>query len=149
MASSELRNFVIGSILSRANASSYIWGAEFISRDSLPIGVPCGIDAVRGPLTRSIFFDQGINCPQMYGDPAILVSSLFRINRSRTYKYGLLPHYMDKESSWVNEQCQSFGDEILLIDIEAGVEEVMTQVASCEFIYYSSLHGLICADSLG
>lgn len=42
-----------------------------------------------------------------------------------------------------------FGDAVLLIDIDAGVEEVMTQVASFEFIYSSSLHGLICADSFG
>lgn len=149
IASSEFRYFVIGSILSRADASSYIWGAGFISQDSLPIGVPCRIDAVRGPLTRSIFLNQGIDCPQVYGDPPILVSSLFQIKRSITYRYGLIPHYVVKQVSWVEEQCQSFGDEVLLIDIEAGVEEVMAQVASCEFIYSSSLHGLICADSFG
>ena len=35
------------------------------------------------------------------------------------------------------------------IDIKAPVIEFLNQVASCDFIFSSSLHGLIAADSLG
>jgi len=143
------RYFVIGSILERAGENALVWGAGFISSNDVPSGRPRRIFAVRGPLTRDIFLRCGYKCPETYGDPAILLPYFFQREVRKNFKYGVIPHYADKGNSWVLEQLQRYGSNVLLIDIEGGVEEVIDGICSCEYIFSSSLHGLICADTYG
>jgi len=138
---------VIGSILGWRSAHGVIWGAGFISSDSVPNGPPKKIYAVRGPLTRKIFLQNNIECPTVYGDPAILLGSLVPVVKKREFRYGIIPHYVDKNNPWINDQLEEFASSALLIDIEGDILEVIDQVTRCEFIFSSSLHGLICADT--
>jgi len=143
------RYFVIGSILGRAGDNALVWGAGFICNDDVPFGRPKKIHAVRGPLTRDIFLRNGYECPDTYGDPAILLPYFFYREVRKAHKYGIVPHYADKNNNWVSQQLERYGGEVLLIDIEGDIEEVIDKICSCEYIFSSSLHGLICAEAYG
>ena len=143
------RFFVIGSILERVDARSFVYGAGFMYDHSSPKGVPKEIFAVRGPLSRQIFLAHDISCPPVYGDPAILLGDFYPREKLNEKKYGIIPHYIDKNNNWVSRQLIKFKHEVLLIDIEGGIEYVINEVVRCEYIISSSLHGLICADVYG
>jgi pyruvyltransferase len=72
---------------------------------------------------------------------------LFSKASSKKYQYGIVPHKSDqgdtKLSSWKSRS------DTLIIDIGAGIQEVIDMAAQCEKIVSSTLHGLILADSLG
>jgi len=140
------RLVVVGSILGSSSAHGVVWGGGFISYDSVPNGLPERVCAVRGPLSRDIYVKHNIECPEVYGDPAILISSAAPMARDKKFRYGLIPHYIDKRIPWLEEQFIR-NPSVLIIDIEGDVLKVAEQVASCEFVYSSSLHGLVCADA--
>ena len=108
---------------------------------------PLAIHAVRGPLTRSALLAQGIECAEVYGDPALLLPRFFNPRVEKKYDIGIVPHYADKGHPWVERNRQR--PNVRVIDIESGIEEFVGAVLSCETILSSSLHGLICADAYG
>lgn len=142
-----VRIFCIGSILNRADKNSLIWGSGFMSDKQFSKDRPKKIFAVRGPLTRKNFLLRNIECPKVYGDPAILLNKYFIIKKSKEYKYGIVPHFRDKKSIWVKRQLEKYKKEAVFIDIEADIEDVIKKICCCKFIISSSLHGLICADT--
>jgi|AntRauTorckE6833_2_1112554.scaffolds.fasta_scaffold00340_2 pyruvyltransferase len=136
----------IGSILSHSNDKTIVWGSGLISSNSNIISQP-DIRAVRGPLTRDLILKQGYKCPEVYGDPALLMSHFYDVDIDKKFKVGILPHYVDKESYWVVKNKTE--KDVLFIDIKGGLEKVINQVKSCDYIITSSLHGIICADTYG
>jgi len=140
------RLVVVGSILGSSTAGGVIWGGGFISYDSVPNGIPERVCAVRGPLSRDIYLRHGIECPEVYGDPAILISSVAPMVGDKKFRYGLIPHYVDKSSPWLTQEL-IHDPSVLIIDIEGDLLKVAEEVASCQFIFSSSLHGLVCADA--
>ena len=103
--------------------------------------------AVRGPLTRNIILKAGGSCPDIYGDPGILLSRYIKVDRNIKYKYGLIPHKTEFNSESVTRINQD--KDVLLIDIVnyGSWKEFLEKVNSCEYILSSSLHGIIIADS--
>ena len=65
---------MIGSILTDkyTDEQSIIWGAGMLKERTLK-HKPKQVCAVRGPLTRDILLKSGIECPEVYGDPALLM----------------------------------------------------------------------------
>ncbi len=137
--------FVIGSILDRADQHSIIWGSGMIAPEALPKHEPSAIHAVRGPLTRSRLISSGIACPEVYGDPALILPFYYNPNRKLKWKVGVIPHYTDKSHPWIESIKNQDG--VHIIDIYSGIHDFVDEVVSCEFILSSSLHGLICADA--
>ena len=90
---------IIGSILDRGTKSSIIWGAGLISEDSEPIEIPKKIYAVRGPKTREKLLKSGIDCPEIYGDPALLLPKIYNPKIEKKYELGVIPHYIDKNNN--------------------------------------------------
>ncbi|MBF45878.1 MAG: exosortase [Flavobacteriales bacterium] len=136
---------VIGSILSRSNSKSIVWGSGFISQDSIFISMPKRVLAVRGPLTRKLLLEQGVNCPEVYGDPALLMSKFYIPKTTKKYMIGILPHYSDKSHAWLKNIDD---DRVKIIDIQnPNPLKVIDEICSCEHIASSSLHGLIISDS--
>ena len=91
--------------------------------------------ALRGPLTAE---DSGADC-DLLGDPGLLVRDLpWGKVAPRDLGTAWLPHYVD-ERSGVGYR----------IDILGGVPAVLDEVARCERIVTSSLHGLVLADAFG
>lgn len=139
------RYLAIGSILENANEYSEVWGAGFISESGLVQSRPKAVHAVRGPLSRNLLLNQGIECPKIYGDPALLLPRFFDPAVQKSYSVGIIPHYIDKQSKWLDLYRDD--PEVLILDIESGIEDFVRSVKSCKTILSSSLHGLICADA--
>jgi pyruvyltransferase len=141
------RYLVIGSILGGANERAEVWGSGFIRQDESVIGRPRAVYAVRGPLSRALLLKQDIECPAVYGDPALLLPRFYNPKVPKRYSVGVIPHYMDKGCTWLERYRHDA--QVLILDIESGVPDVVRAVKSCEVIISSSLHGLICADAYG
>ncbi|HEY3274478.1 MAG TPA: polysaccharide pyruvyl transferase family protein [Methanocella sp.] len=141
---------VIGSILDRTDLNQYIkntiiWGPGFVSESGRLAGAPAKICAVRGPLSREILVKQKIDCPEIYGDPALLYPRFYLPEKEKKYRLGIIPHYVDKSSDAIKNLAGS--PEVKIIDIERPINDVVDQICSCKYIASSSLHGIIAADA--
>ncbi len=144
-------HFWIGSHLATAlsQKDSVIWGAGFISAN-IPFETTNNADirAVRGWLSHGRLKDKGIKVPDVVGDAALLLPRLYTPKTTKKYALGVIPHCFEwDEPFFIN--AQNWGDDVLVIDITGGIEEVVDQITSCKQILSSSLHGIICADSYG
>lgn len=143
--SNTFRYYVIGSIIPPSSPNSEIWGSGIIKETNYINVIPKKIHSVRGPLTREIFLKNGIDCPEVYGDPALLYPRFYNPKIEKKYKYGVIPHYVDQNSPWVNKQKER--DDVLIINILDPINKVVDDIKQCEIILSSTLHGIICADS--
>lgn len=140
---------VIGSVIEHLSAKSIIWGSGFISVDSELKYKPLKVLAVRGPKSREKFRDMGVDCPEIYGDPVLLLPKIYAPKIEKKYSLGVIPHIIDKESEWIKHNCAD-NPEIKIIDLEKDdVWDVIDDILSCGKIASSSLHGIITADAYG
>ncbi len=133
-------NYVtIGSVIHHASKDSIVWGSGIIDKEqSLP---KADYRAVRGPQTRKFLLGLGYECPEVYGDPALLLPKYYHPEVEKKYKIGIIAHYHDFK--FVSENYMN-DPEILVIDLMTlDVEEVTGQILSCEKTISSSLHGVI------
>lgn len=138
---------VIGSILGIYNVKNLIvWGSGYISSSSTIRKDAC-IHAVRGPLTREKLISQGINCPEVYGDPALLYPLFYKPPKSAKYKLGIIPHFIDKDNPYIEKYTDD--PNVIIIDVMGDINIFIDQICSCQVIASSSLHGLIAADAYG
>lgn len=122
-----------------------IWGPGCISeRDKLP-GIPREVCAVRGPLTRDNLKKQGISCPEVYGDPALLYPMFYKPAVFKKYRLGIVPHYIDSQNELLKKFVNVEG--VKIINIKDPLNDFIDQVCCCERIVSSSLHGIIAADA--
>lgn len=139
---------VIGSSLTLlCNNESIIWGAGVIDDSAELPAHPKKVLAVRGPLSRQYLLDRGIECPAVYGDPALLVSKVYHPSIEKRYKLGVIPHYSDCDSPLLYKLRQD--PDVLFIKMEGYGKwtDVVDMVLSCESIASSSLHGLILSEA--
>lgn len=102
--------------------------------------------AVRGRKTHECIekiTSQRIN--PVYGDGGILTPLIFEHRIPKKYKVGLIPHFREKDIKLVSDLKVANAD-LHIIDLQKDPVDVIKEIASCEFIYSSSLHGLILAD---
>lgn len=157
------RNYmIVGSILQFADENTIVWGAGFNNklstfgnsdwqmlscraRDEWDI-FPRKIYSVRGPLTRDRVLESGMNCPSVFGDPAILMPAIYRPPpMKKRYKLGIVPHYYHARSSVI--QRFSNDPDVAIISVFQKPENFINKLLECESIASSSLHGLILAKS--
>jgi pyruvyltransferase len=138
---------VVGSILSwQQKPNLTVWGAGLMCDGQSMLVKPKKVCAVRGPLTRNLLIKQGIECPEIYGDPALLLPRYYNPDIKKKYKLGIIPHYVDKNSNWI-KSIQN--DDIKIIDICSDTYSFVDSLKECEKVVSSSLHGIIAADSYG
>lgn len=127
----------------------YVWGSGVLEDTTRPIwGNPIRVCAVRGPRTRQYLLANGIDCPEVYGDPALLLPLIYPSIRQHRYKIGIIPHWRDIESPHVQSFLQSHPDVHLINFVKYDTwQHVIDQICSCELIISSSLHGLILSDA--
>lgn len=134
---------VCGSILSIANEFSTVWGAGFDWEHHNPTNIhpDANVIAVRGDLSAN-------KCGRevkAIGDPALLLGYIFAspLAATKEHKIGIIPH-------WSNiEQCAEKYPDYLLINPLMPARNFISNVASCEYVFSESLHGLIVADTFG
>lgn len=135
-----------GSILSRAQDTSIVWGSgSFGTEQSGQISNNAKYHAVRGPLARCLVQNNGVSCPAVYGDPALLSPLVYNPEVKVEHEVGVVLRWSEKE--WLNVKP---GKGVKLIDLGTGdIERVIREMKSCKAIITSSLHGLIIADTYG
>lgn len=138
--------FVIGSILMVANSKSVILGSGIIKRnDRVPAA---DYRFVRGKFTRNRVLEMGFECPEKYGDPALVLPQIYQpSNQIKTQKIGIIPHYVNY-SEVVALYGQDSRFEIVNL-MTHSITEVIDQICSCSHIISSSLHGIIVANAYG
>ena len=147
-----LKNYMcIGTVLDAyyyCNRGTIVWGSGTVGVKWV-FEKPYKICSVRGQLTRKFLVDNQIDCPNNFGDPALLLPVVYSPNIEKKYKLGLIPHVSDLDNSLVREFCEE--KDVLLIDLKHYDRwtDVIDQVLSCEQIASSSLHGLIVSDAYG
>jgi len=139
-------NYVtIGSILHHASKDSIVWGSGIIDKEQHIS--KADFRAVRGPKTREYLMKLGYACPEVYGDPALLLPKFYNPEVEKKHKLGIIPHYHDFK--FVSENYKN-DPEILVIDLMTlDVEEVTREILSCEKTISSSLHGVIVSHAYG
>lgn len=100
--------------------------------------------ALRGPLTAR-------QCPAgnyAIGDPGLMVSELITMP-DKEHDLGIIPHWTDEQLA-ARPEFQGDGTwDVTVIDPRLDPLQVITQIASCQRVVTSSLHGAITADAFG
>ena len=140
----------IGSILSFVGGGkTTVWGTGLMNKSCVSVlknplkHVVLDIRAVRGPLTRKCLVEAGFKCPEIYGDPAILLPLYYCPDvKKETGKIIIIPHHskLDKYKKLYKNVLDTYTD-----DWKSFVNEIM----SAEKVISSSLHGIILAESYG
>lgn len=143
------RYYMIGSILNTIESSNVeVWGSGF-AFNKQPKILPTKIHAVRGPISRKKFILLGCDCPEVYGDPALLLPKYYTSNVKKEYKYGIVQHFSHKkETAWVSKYIND--PNINIIDVQnPSITGFIDEINKCEVILSSALHGIICGDAYG
>jgi hypothetical protein len=138
---------VIGSHLKGVTRNHIVWGTGFIAENDKLSEKPMQICAVRGPLSHAMLHAQGVGCPEVYGDPAILYPIFYRPKLTKRYELGVIKHVRDRLIAPL--PASLIGSEVKEIDITGDVRTVVNEICSCQYIASSSLHGIIAAHSYG
>lgn len=131
-----------GSIAKRAKDETIVLGSGMLSSIEV-LNIKANWKFVRGPLTRNRILELGGSCPEIYGDPALLLPLI--VNESKKiYDVGIVPHYADYEK--VKELYPTI-PRINLLNKDP--LDTAKNITKCRKIISSSLHGIICAHAFG
>jgi len=157
--------YCVGSNIQGGYQDATIWGSgmfPFEARPLLKIGtkIPLfsqisfllqkinrrklDVRAVRGPLTKKILEDYGFRCPDVYGDPAILMPLIYSSNVKKNKQRLVIPQFVYErqfKTNYPNEKIVSMNTN--------DYKSVIDEIVSSEVVYTSSLHGIILAESYG
>lgn len=137
----DVNYLVIGSTINLlTKTNSIVWGAGCITDKSPLKYMPKKVLAVRGPLTRNYLLKNGVECPPIYGDPALLLPLHYIPPKDKKHKIGLIQHVSEKIIGI--DGCHS----ISLSKYNTWTD-IIDEICSCEVIASSSLHGLIVAEA--
>lgn len=133
------------------NHKTIIWGSGIINTAlKMNKNKVEKVYAVRGPITRDYLINNGVDCPEVYGDPALLLPLYYKPKDVvKKHKVGIVPHHMDFDNK--EELYALLGDDCHIINMITYDKwtNVIDEICSCEYILSSSLHGLIVADAYG
>lgn len=144
-----MKKYIVGR---RSPETCIIWSAGFLRSQigkEIPLRRKLRIASVRGELSKErVERAMGKKFDITTGDGGLLASELLTEKVTRKYVLGIIPHEKERNES-VYESIKDAFKHSIIIDITGGVEQVLKEIASCEIIISSSLHGLIAADSFG
>jgi pyruvyltransferase len=134
----------IGSILHFAREGDVVWGTGLNGK--VPASAhrfrALDVRAVRGPLTRAFLADRGVVSPAVYGDPALLLPTLFsdRFQRHDDVRLSVIPNLHDLPLVVGRPDVVSPLDPW---------DQVIDRLLRSRFVVASSLHGVIVAEAFG
>jgi hypothetical protein len=131
-----------GSIVKVARAGTIVLGSGIIGlRD---YACPAAdYRFVRGPYTRQHVLSFGGTCPEIYGDPAMLMPEIID-PAPKLYDLGIVPHYSHYE-----EAKKRYPKHMVINLRTNNCVETIKQITQCRHIVSSSLHGIILAHAYG
>ncbi len=139
----------IGSIMSFASNGDVVWGTgvngKLLKKGAYPFQ-QLDIRAVRGPLTRKFLMTElGIDCPEVYGDPALLFPYFFpemKKKKNPAYNFIIIPHYSEAHAFPKSEYNN-------VVYPTESWDQVIQKILDSKFVISSSLHGIIIAEAYG
>jgi pyruvyltransferase len=137
-----------GSVLFAVRDDDVVWGSGLLRKDDIEIvqkAKDIRFVAVRGPRTRKALLEHGLECPEVYGDPAILLPYMFPAAEKIPGRVGFAPHYT--QQPWFKRNLKD--PRVSLIDLESDWRTVLDRITSCEVMVTTSLHALIVAECYG
>ena len=144
------RLLAVGSILHFAQPGDVVWGTGVNGKKVDLERSYAGLDvrAVRGPITADFLRRHGVQVPDIYGDPGLLVGSLWTRDELRGDRpivpVSVVPNFHDFKA-----HCADLAGRVQVISPQLPVLEVLSRIAASEYVVGSSLHGVIVAESLG
>lgn len=141
--------FGIGSVIGMGNFDAVIWGSgvhtfktikDIMSQNRYR---KYDIRAVRGPVTESILKTCGYECPQVYGDPAILMKEIYMpCNIKKNIDISAILHIDHTNLQRI--------EGVHYIDMNTSdYKSVINEIVASKKIISSSLHGIILAETYG
>lgn len=130
-----------GSIARRAGKGVKVLGSGIIARTD-KLNPNADWKFVRGPYTRERVHHYGGNCPEIYGDPALLLPLMVKPSEKK-FEVGIVPHNVD-----YNYVLENHNNNIIPLSKQKHTS-VIDKITQCESIISSSLHGIICAHAYG
>lgn len=134
----------VGSILGTGLNDSTVWGSGFLKGNYAPHVRPAlkklDVRAVRGPRTAESLRARGYTCPDVYGDPAILMPLIYDPS-DEPERSGVLYASHFKDAALFD------GD---VFDMQTDDWRVYVDAArASELVVTTSLHGIILAECYG
>ncbi|MCD8071286.1 MAG: polysaccharide pyruvyl transferase family protein [Akkermansiaceae bacterium] len=140
----------VGSVLSFiGGGETTIWGTGLMEKRAVEAmkdprkKMKLDIRAVRGPLTRSVLRENGFDCPEVYGDPAILMPLVYKPEVKKVPGRTLIiPHHsrLGKYAARYDHVADTYTSDW---------KGFIDNIASSGKVISSSLHGIILAESYG
>lgn len=139
------RLLLAGSILDHAGPKDTCWGSGFINGNAGRRTRLTSAAAVRGPLTAEMLERCGSPTSTVFGDPGLLAAGFVETGSDKTHRWAVVPHYIDfDQGTKLAAQVSA-----KVVPVSLPIEEFVRQLSAAERVFSSSLHGLICAESLG
>ena len=122
-----------------------IWGTGSLRSEDRLLG-DHRLHALRGRLTLAR--SARVQTPPCLGDPGLLAGLLLDDVPKKRHGIGLIPHLSDRGHAQVREFAERTSH-VRLLDLTSPVGELLIEVARCECVLSTGLHGLVFADALG
>lgn len=134
--------YAIGSIIDGGYQNATVWGSGLLRGRKKYIWKnmrKLDIRAVRGPKTREMLIENGYTCPEIYGDPAILMPRIYK------------PEYIKQKNDHIVIHHYIYGndDENAITPIVKDYRTFIDKIVQAKKIISSSLHGIILAEAYG
>ena len=141
----------IGSMMRSATPASHVWGTGVMHPD-LGVGQAAAdrIHARRGKRSFEALRGAGVAVRDIpFGDPGFLAPKLLGVRRSArpACRLGIVPHYTDREHPGFRKLGYRRG--VRVLDVHWDPLRFLHEMADCEAVVSSSLHGLVFAEALG
>lgn len=138
------RLLAIGSILHLAADGDVVWGAGVNGKVALDHIRARRLDvrAVRGPRSAAVLRGMGIDVPDVFGDPGLLVSRFLPLHEERRHAVAVVPHFNQRwpRLRWPGRR---------IVSPRLGVADFCRALGCSRLVVSSSLHGLVVAESYG
>ncbi|MBS0584767.1 MAG: polysaccharide pyruvyl transferase family protein [Verrucomicrobia bacterium] len=142
----EKKFLAIGSIANYAEEGDLLWGTgvngKYPKKGDYHFNA-LDVRAVRGPLSRAFLLDLGVSCPEVYGDPTLLLPKLFpefEKASSPSQEYIVIPHFSDEDF---------FRELPNMVSVKEDWRVVVAKILDSKFVISSALSGVIVAEAFG
>lgn len=119
-----------------------VWGAGFIAAES-----ECRPDCVVPYAVRGHLSANRIGGSTAVGDPGLLARHLVGTVPKR-FSIGIVPHFVDRDHPMLDWLESNVPHAVVISPLQDPLDAI-AQIAACDYVISSSLHGLVVADSLG
>lgn len=135
----------IGSIIGMGYFDAVIWGSGIHMNKTVRNliegrkKIKYDIRAVRGPVTRAFLRGAGYDCPEVYGDPAVLMPNIYdpreNKNQQKKYKISFIAHWSMKDKYNLDKYKDIHFIDICTHDYKKVIDEIVMSEKSFPLLF--------------